>query len=305
MKKNSLLTVLALILFVQGCGKNTDEISGKLNVFTSIMPQKYFVERIGGDRVNVSVLVLPGKSPATYEPTPDQVVALSKADLFFSIGVPFEKAFIPSIEESLESLKIVDTSLGIKKRSIESNDHGDNEEHGEHHGEEDHGHSEGAPDPHIWMSPVLVKQQALNIYKALSEKDPEGKDVYKKGYDSFIADLDKADAELKKVLAPFKGSTLFVFHPAFGYFADEYGLKQEAIETGGKEPSPSLLESIIKKAKADKVKVIFVQPEFSKKSAKAIANAINGSVIILNPLNPDYLNNILNIADEVKKVLGK
>jgi zinc transport system substrate-binding protein len=258
------------------------------------MPQKYFVERIGGDRVNVSVLVLPGKSPSTYEPSTDQVIALAKADLFFSIGVAFEKAFIPSIAESLKSLKIVDTSHGIKKRNIESHDG---------HDEEEHDHKAGAPDPHIWMSPVLVKQQALNIYQALSEKDPEGGGVYKKGYESFAADLDKADAELKKVLAPFKGSTLFVFHPAFGYFADEYGLKQEAVETGGKEPAPSVLESIIKKAKADKVKVIFVQPEFSQKSAGAIAEAIGGSVIILNPLNADYLNNLLYIAEEVKKGL--
>ena len=127
MKKILVLSVLAAILFSQGCGKQAEEISGKLNVFTSIMPQKYFVERIGGDRVNVSVLVLPGKSPATYEPSPDQVIALSKADLFFSIGVPFEKAFIPSIAESLKSLKIVDTSHGIKKRNIKSHDH---DEHG-------------------------------------------------------------------------------------------------------------------------------------------------------------------------------
>jgi len=288
--------VLAVILFFQGCGKKAEEISGKINVFTSIMPQKYFVERIGGDRVNVSVLVLPGKSPATYEPTPDQVIALSKADLFFSIGVPFEKAFIPSISESLKSLKIVDTSHGIKKRNIESDDH-------DEHGEDEHDHKSGEPDPHIWMSPVLVKQQAMNMYNALAEKDPQSRDLYKKGYESFAADLDKADAELRKVLAPFRGSTLFVFHPAFGYFADEYGLKQEAIETGGKEPSPSVLESIIKKAKADKVKVIFVQPEFSQKSAGAVAEAIGGSVIILNPLNPDYLNNILNIAEEIKKRL--
>lgn len=299
MKKISVLALLAVILMFTGCGKKTEDISGKINVFTSIMPQKYFVERIGGDRVNVNVLVLPGKSPATYEPSPDQVIALGKADLFFSIGVGFEKAFIPSIAESLKILKIVDTSRGIKKRNIESHDYEDHDEHGE----EEHDHKGGEPDPHIWMSPVLVKQQALNIYNALSEKDPEAKDVYKKGYDSFAADLDNADAELKKVLAPFKGSTLFVFHPAFGYFADEYGLKQVAIETGGKEPSPSVLESIIKKAKADKVKVIFVQPEFSQKSARAIAQAIGGSVITLNPLHPDYLNNLLNIAEEIKKGL--
>jgi zinc transport system substrate-binding protein len=296
MKKVLFLLMLVSVFMVSGCGKNEDIKSGKINVFTSIIPQKYFVERIGGDRVSVNVLVGPGKSPATYEPLPDQVIALGAADLFFTIGVNFEKAFIPKIAKSLQSLRIVDTSEGIKKRTIESDDHDD-------HGEDEHGHEAGAPDPHIWMSARLVKQQALNIYNALAEKDPEGKEVYKKGYESFIADLDKADAELKKALEPFKGRTLFVFHPAFGYFADEYGFKQVAIETGGKEPSPSVLESIIKKAKADKVKVIFVQPEFSQKSARAVAKAIGGSVITLNPLNPDYLNNLLYIAAEVKKAL--
>jgi zinc transport system substrate-binding protein len=296
MKKIIFLSVLAFVFMLSGCGKSEDNRSGKINIFTSILPQKYFVERIGGDRVSVSVLVGPGKSPATYEPLPDQVIALGTADIFFTIGVPFENAFIPKIQKSLQSLKIVDTSEGIKKRTIEVHDHDD-------HGEEEHGHEAGAPDPHIWMSARLVKQQALNIYNALSAKDPEGKDFYKKGYDNFIADLDKADAELKKSLAPFKGRTLFVFHPVFGYFADEYGFKQVAIETGGKEPSPSVLETIIKKAKADKVKVIFVQPEFSRKSAEAVAKAIGGSVITLNPLNPDYLNNLLYIAAEVKKAL--
>jgi zinc transport system substrate-binding protein len=296
MKKIIFLSVLAFVFMLSGCGKSEDNRSGKINIFTSILPQKYFVERIGGDRVSVSVLVGPGKSPATYEPLPDQVIALGTADIFFTIGVPFENAFIPKIQKSLQSLKIVDTSEGIKKRTIEVHDHDD-------HGEEEHGHEAGAPDPHIWMSARLVKQQALNIYNALSAKDPEGKDFYKKGYDNFIADLDKADAELKKSLAPFKGRTLFVFHPVFGYFADEYGFKQVAIETGGKEPSPSVLETIIKKAKADNVKVIFVQPEFSRKSAEAVAKAIGGSVITLNPLNPDYLNNLLYIAAEVKKAL--
>jgi len=296
MKKIIFLSVLASLLILYGCGKSEDNKSGKINVFTSILPQKYFVERIGGDRVSVSVLVGPGKSPATYEPLPDQVIALGTADIYFTIGVPFENAFIPKIHKSLQSLKIVDTSEGIKKRTIETHDHDD-------HGEEEHDHEAGATDPHVWMSARLVKQQALNIYNALSAKDPEGKDFYKKGYDSFISDLDKADAELKKSLAPFKGRTLFVFHPVFGYFADEYGFKQVAIETGGKEPSPSVLEAIIKKAKADKVKVIFVQPEFSRKSAEAVAKAIGGSVITLNPLNPDYLNNLLYIAAEVKKAL--
>jgi len=294
MKKCLIIAVVISLFAVTGCGKVEDKKTGKINVFTSILPQKYFVERIGGERVNVSVLVGPGKSPATYEPLPEQVIDLSRADIFFTIGVAFEKSFIPKISSSLKTLKIVDTSVGIKRRTIEHHDHGpDDGETGEHESR--------MPDPHIWMSVLLVKKQALNIYTALSETDPENKDLYKNNYENFISDLDKIYAELKKTLAPFRGSTLFVFHPAFGYFADEYGLNQVAIETGGKEPAPSELESIIKKAKSEKVRIIFVQPEFSRKSANAVARAIGGAVVILNPLDPDYMNNILHIASEVKK----
>ncbi len=294
MKKIIFFSILAAFIFVAGCGRVEEKKNSKINVFTSILPQKYFVERIGGDRVNVSVLVGPGKSPAMYEPLPDQVIALSKADLFFTIGVSFENTFIPKIEKSLRSLKIVDTSQGIKKRTLEFHDN-------DEHGGDGHKHPEGAIDPHTWMSVSLVKKQAFNIYSALVEEDPDGGDVYKKGYESFISDLDKVNTELTKALAPFKGNTLFVFHPAFGYFTDEYGLKQVAIETGGKEPSPAALEAVIKKAKAENVKIIFVQPEFSQKSAEAVADAIGGAVIILNPLSPDYINNLRYIAEEVKK----
>ncbi|HOP31689.1 MAG TPA: zinc ABC transporter substrate-binding protein, partial [Spirochaetota bacterium] len=183
MKNIIFLSVLASVFMLSGCGKSEDNRSGKINIFTSILPQKYFVERIGGDRVSVSVLVGPGKSPATYEPLPDQVIALGTADIFFTIGVPFENVFIPKIQKSLKSLKIVDTSEGIKKRTIGNHDH-------DEHREEESDHGAGVPDPHVWMSARLVKQQALNIYNALTEKDPEGKDFYKKGYDGFIADLD-------------------------------------------------------------------------------------------------------------------
>jgi zinc transport system substrate-binding protein len=115
--------------------------------------------------------------------------------------------------------------------------------------------------------------------------------------------MDELDLYLKEKLAPYKGNTIFVYHPSFGYFTDEYGLYQEAVETGGKEPVPAILESIIEEALEEKVKIIFVQPEFSQKSAEAIAKGIGGKVISLNPLNPDYLNNMKAIADEIEGAL--
>ncbi|MBN1647985.1 MAG: zinc ABC transporter substrate-binding protein [Spirochaetales bacterium] len=271
----------------------SDAGTGPLKVFVSILPQKYFVERIGGDRVKIEVLVGPGKSPATYGPTPQQVLELGSSDLFFSIGVPFEHAFLPVIKKELPSLAISDTASGIEKRMLEAHSHEGEEE--DHHDESE--------DPHIWLSPRLVKQQAAAILAALTKADPAGSDVYKKGYQSFISDLDAVDAELAAVLKPYKGQAFFVFHPAFGYFGDDYGLTQIAIETGGKEPAPSVLEEIISHAKKEKVKIIFVQPEFSMAAVNSVAEAIGGAVVSLNPLNPDYLANLRHIAEEVKKAL--
>lgn len=259
-----------------------NEGESPLAVFTSILPQKYFVEKIGGDRVRTDVLVGPGKSPATYEPGPQQVEALASADILFTIGVPFEKAFLPTIEESLDSLEIVDSSEGVQKRDF-------------------HEKKASMKDPHIWISTRQVKIQAKNIYDALVRLDPEGESEYLDGYEELIKEMDDLDAELRAALAPYKGSTFFVFHPAFGYFADEYGLIQVAIETGGKEPGPSKLEEIIEMAKEQNVKIIFVQPEFSKSSANAIAEAIGGSVVMLSPLNPDYVNNLKSISNELQK----
>ena len=256
-----------------------NRIAKPLAVFTSILPQKYFVEKIGGSRVQVEVLVGPGKSPATYEPSPHQIEDLGSSDILFTIGVPFEKAFLPAIESTLDSLQIVDTSAGIQKRNL----------------------NEAAKDPHIWLSVRLVKIQAENIYNALLLKDPAGEQEYTRGYTALLNELENLDAELNAALAPYSGSKFFVFHPAFGYFADDYELTQIAIEIGGKEPVPSKLEEIIREAKEQNVKIIFVQPEFSRSSARAIAEAIEGTVVMLNPLNPDYINNLKAISDEVQK----
>lgn len=299
MKRNIQLVTMAvlclsLIMPVFAGGQNeTEETKSEssLTVFTSILPQKYFVEKIGGERVNVNVLVGPGKSPANYEPTPQQVTALGSAKCLFTIGVPFEKAFLPSIESTLGNLTIVDTSAGIEKRKLVAHTH-------EEGGEDDH----NAPDdPHIWLSPRLVKTQAENILNALITLDPAGEDSYRAGYKSLISELDEIDAELEASLTPFAGGTIFVFHPAFGYLLDAYGLQQVAIETGGKEPAPSVLEEIIEHAAEEDVKIIFVQLEFSKAAAQAVAEAIDGAVVTLNPLNPDYINNLRSIADEMKK----
>jgi len=277
-------------VFGGGQSDDTVEDSSKLKVFVSVLPQTYFVEKIGGERVEVDVVVPPGKNPATYEPTPNQVAALSMADVLFTVGVPFENAFLPKISASLKSLIIADTSEGILKRSIT-----------EHHHDEEGHDEDAADDPHIWLSPLLAKVQADTIHRMMVELDPQGRELYDRGLAGLKAELDDLHAELLSMLEPYKGRTLFIFHPTLGYFADEYGLEQTAIEAGGKQPSAAALVEIIEHAREDDVRIIFVQPEFPKDSAELIAEAIGGSVVGLNPLNPDYVNNLRDIGESIRK----
>ncbi len=267
-----ILIVLAIPLFSEGKKEDQPE-NQKVSVAVSILPQKFFVEQIGGNAVKVQVLVLPGESPATYEPTPKQVTALSKARILFTVGVPFEKAFIPKIRANLKDLSIVDTSAGIKKRTF----------------------SNGSTDPHIWMAPPLVKIQARTILESLIRIDPGEKEFFTKNYNRFMEDLDTLNREIARALAPLKGSILFVYHPSFGYFADQYGLKQVVIETGGKDPGPKTLSAIIKKVKASGARVIFVQPEFRQNSARVIAQNTGAAVTAIDPLAENYLSNMRKI----------
>lgn len=281
------LIVLTVIAIVSYFASATAEETDKYMVFTSILPQEYFVERIGGNLVKVQALVTPGSSPATYEPTPRQMAALSEAKIFFRIGVPFENIFVPKIKGTAEGLRIVDTREGIALRKMKAY------------------RLKKGNDPHIWLSPRLVKIQARTIADALIEADPAGKAAYEENLSAFLEDLDALDATLAEALAPVKGKTLMVFHPAWGYFADTYGLEQEPIELEGKDPSGPQLARIIEMAKSEGVRVIFVQPQFSKSSAMRVAEAIGGAVVSINPLARDYIANLERVADTVREALQK
>jgi len=267
-----------------------------MTVFVSILPQAYFLERIGGQRIEVEVLVGEGQSPATYEPSPQQMAKLSSAKAYFAIGVPFEKNFVNKIRQSHRELVVVETQRGVPYRYVDSHRHDhDGKASGKGHGR--------IPDPHIWMDPKLVKVQARNIFDALCRLDPENAKGYSENLKAFLSDLDRVDKRIASTLAPFKGDSMYVFHPAFGYFANSYGLHQVPIEIEGKEPGARQLADIIEKAKKDRVRVIFVEPQFSKKSAEAIARAIGGVVVPINPLSRDYLSNLEKIASAIEKGL--
>lgn len=257
-----------------------------VHAFVSILPMKTFVERVGGDRVTVEVMVPPGRSPGNYEPTPQQVLDLGSADVFFTIGVPFEQAFIPVIEANVPGLLVVATDAGIEKRFFDPE-------------------TATRPDPHVWMDPILVIDQAAVIRDTLIELDPAFESEYRAGYEAFATELEALADELGAALAPVEGETFFVYHPAFGYLLDRYGIEQVAIEVSGREPTPAELEAIIQRAIDEGARVIFVQLEFAQSSATAIAEAIGGSVVMVAPLAPDYEANLRSIAAQVREGLQR
>lgn len=272
--------------------------AGRLNVVVSILPQAYFVERVGGGNVTVSVLVGPGRSPATYEPTPKQLSALENADLFFHIGVPFENSLLPKIRAMYPDLVIVDTRREVPMLAMTG-------PHRHHDGEEDVDEEHhGALDPHTWLDPIRVKTQARTICDALKSADPDRSAEYEANLASFQTDLDEIHHKIEALLSPLRNREFYVFHPSFGYFADRYSLVQTAIEVAGKEPTARELAHLIQAAKRDGVKIIFVQAQFSKRAAEAIAAEIGAAVVQVDPLARNYLANIENMARKMAEALG-
>lgn len=282
------LILFAVLIFttINGTPVEAESPPDVIQAFVSILPQAYFVERIGGDRVAVNVLVGPGMSPATYEPTPKQLSALSGAHVFFRIGTPFEDGLIRKISDSFENLKIIDTRKGITMRYFRGS-----------------GKAERA-DPHIWLDPKRVKIQAETIFETLSELAPEHSEQFEKNLSDFQNDLERIDAKISEILAPFAGQKFYVFHPAFGYFGESYGIRQVPIEIEGKEPNPRVLVRLIELAKQEGVKVIFVQPQYAQKNAEILAKEIGGAVVPIDPLPRDYLKQMEETARMLQRTLS-
>ncbi|MDY7040216.1 MAG: zinc ABC transporter substrate-binding protein [Chloroflexota bacterium] len=299
MIKRPYLILIALVLsavLLAGCGQRTNpEPTDKLRVTVSILPQKYFVERVGGEHVDVNVMVAPGDSPHTYEPKPEQLRALSQATVYFSIGVEFEKAWMDRIASANSEMLIVDTTEDIERMPMAAS----------HHEEEEHGQEGENLDPHIWTSPNLVKIQAKTIYSALVTVDPDHQADYQANLDEFISDINELDADIRETLAGLETQKFMVFHPSWGYFARDYGLEMIPIEIGGTEPSAAELAALIAEAKEENIRVIFAQPEFSTRDADTIANEIGGKVLLISPLAPDWLDNLHQVADTFAEVLGQ
>ena len=250
-------------------------------VLVSVAPYKYFVERIAGNTVDVAVVVPPGVSSHTYEPTPKQMVAFANSDLWFQVGEAFEPGMERALKSQNPKLQVVSLRKGIDLiRAM--------------HGQEHDSHCCGKDmiDLHIWLSPSEVQVQAKTIADTLSERYPTEAFRFQSGLDALLADLQALDDEIQFLLAGDKGKVLFVSHPAYGYYARDYGLEQLSVEFEGKDPTPQQLTALLQRARNANVKVLFVQPQYPSKGARLIADQLDIRVISVDPYSEDYIENL-------------
>ena len=295
------LAVVLAALLPTGCGRPGASGEAGLSVAVSILPAKWMVEQLAGGRVQVTTLVLPGENPHTYQPSDAQVSRLMRSAVFFRVGAPFENGpWFQAIQGS-GRLRIVDLREGVEL--LDMGPHANHPAERGPPGAEQHGH-EGGKDPHIWLSPRLLKIQAATMARALGEVDPEHKADYDRNLAAFRQRMDELDASLRSKLAPLRGKAFFVFHPAWGYFARDYGLRQVAIEVEGKEPSDRELTEIQRQARESGAQVILVQPQISGRAAQAVAQAAGARVEGADPLAEDLpaaLTRVANVLAESVK----
>jgi len=273
-----------LLVFCAACSQKTDQ-SEKVSVVVSILPLAEFVERIGGDKIAVSVMVPSGASPHSYEPTPSQLVEVSKAQMYVKVGSPieFELAWLDKILAMNREIAVTDASSGISLRGMSLRDK--------------------EFDPHVWLSPKNAVVMAKNIYNGLISVDPDNRRYYKQNKEIYINELDSLDHLIRQLLRDKKERKFMVYHPAWSYFAEDYELVQIPIEVEGKEPTAKDIQRIIEQARTYAIKVIFVSPQFNAKSAEVIAREIKGRVVMIDPLARDYSATIGKVAEVLSETM--
>lgn len=283
------LTVVSFMLTSCAGNKTSEDTSAeavdKPTVAVTIVPEQTFVEAVCGDLVDVVTMVPPGSSPENYEPTPKEMEQFNNADVYFTVGVPSEEAYILPKAVDLDTLKIVslqdDVAEVYPDREI----------------------APGERDPHIWLSPKRVMVMVETIAREMSEIDPANKEIYAENAQAYLDELKTLDGDIQNVLANVENKKFVVFHPAFGYLADDYGLEMYALEEEGKESTPQQMQAMIDLAKEENIKVIFYQAEVSSKQAQAFAEELGGKTVQLEPLAPDYIENLRNMAELMAEVM--
>ena len=304
----SIITILLILapphsLFARGETEETSIKETRPRIAVSIIPQQYVVNRIAGNLAETVVLVGPGQSPHSYEPTPRQMASLSQAQAWITSNTDFELALRPKISSMYPSLRIVDGTEGVVFRSMEEHHHEDDDHHDDLHDHDDEHHHAGEIDRHTWLGREPMKIMAEKIAETLISLDPEHREIYQRNLNAFHSDIDALFSQLEVDLAPLRGTTVFVYHPSFGYFLDDFGIHQRAVETGGKEPTARALSELIGEARLVQPEAIFVQAQFPTQAARTVAETIGAQVLPLDPLAYDWLANIESIGVTLRRAL--
>lgn len=281
------LIYILILLVCCACG-NTAQKDEKPILTVTLEPLRYFTEALAGDHYQVVSMVPKGNSPESYDPTPQQLVNLSRSQAYLRIGyIGFEQAWMKKLEENNPDMKVFDTSQGVDLIRGEGHWHGD------------HFH-EGGVEPHIWNSTRNASVIADNIFAALCELDAAHEADYKHRLDSLKQIISQTDADVRTSLKN-ADSTFLIYHPALSYFAQDYGLKQISIEEGGKEPSPAQLKALIETCRKENAHTIFVQKEFDQRNAQLISKELGVNVVSINPLSYNWAEEMLRVAQALKR----
>ncbi|MEE8470013.1 MAG: zinc ABC transporter substrate-binding protein [Dehalococcoidia bacterium] len=275
---------LAAVLagFGVSCGQD-EEVNDRIGVIVTISPQAEFVERVGGEKVDVTVIIPPGANPHTYELTPSQMRDVAGAEIYAKVGsgVEFELSWMDRIEAQNKAMLVVDCAEGVELTQLTGAQR-DEAEDARHR----------TLDPHIWMSPPNAEIMVKNIYDGLVQVDPDNRAYYEENLDAYLQELSELDQDIRDGLSQVANRVFMVYHPRFGYFAEEYGLAMLAIEEGGKEPTAAGIAHLVVEAQENDIKVVFASPQFNPQSARVIADEIGGRVVFVDTLAGDYVANL-------------
>ena len=283
--------------------RQAQDDGSKIRVLVAVDPLAYLVERVGGERVVVSTLTPTGKDPESFSPTPADLAALSSTRLFLRVGLAVEERFAKNIASIASNSREIDLCENVKLLpSPCGHSHSHEEpETADAHSAHSHSCSNSELDPHVWTSPAVARQLIAQATVALCEASPENAEFFQANAAKLDAELDALQTEISQTLAPFQGQTFVVFHPAYGYFANEFHLTQRAIESQGKAPRPRELTELIETARAGGVRATIVQPEFDRAAAQTVADEIGAELIVHSPLEKDYFANLRALTAALKR----
>lgn len=310
------LLALVMTLMIAGYGKikavkereKNARDPNKLQVLVAVDPCAYFVERIGDDRVQVATLTPEGKSPETFAPTPAQLADFASSQLFFLTGLPVEERFLANIQSIAPNAVVVDLRRGLEllpNPHRHSHEGEDADEDATAHDHADHDEEElSSLDPHLWTSPQIARSIVAKILEALIQLAPDAEDTFRANAAKLDQELADLQTRTRDALAPFQGNFFLVFHPAYGYYAREFGVEQRAIENEGKTPSPRELEELVRDSREQRVAALIVQPEFNRASAQVVADALGATIVVHSPLQKDYFENIDELTAAILQSFG-